>query len=97
MQSNVVTFPSAGAEAKSTPTNQLPTTDYYDRAEQQFIQLLETEDLDKKLAEQLVSASDFEEALTTAIEVAYTRAFGDDSAHRFLQRVLYRINRLKLF
>jgi hypothetical protein len=47
MQSNVVTFPSTEAEAKSTPTNQLPTTDYYDRAEQQFIQLLETEDLDK--------------------------------------------------
>jgi len=52
MQSKIATFPSAEAEAKSTPTNQLPTTDYYDRAEQQFIQLLETEDLDKKLAAQ---------------------------------------------
>ena len=58
---------------------------------------LETPDLDKKLAEQLVSASNVEEALVTAIEVAYTEASGDDSAHRFLQRILYRINQLKLF
>ncbi len=97
IQSKLVTFPSTEAQAKSTPTNQLPTTDYYDRAEQQFIELLETEDLDKKLAAQLVSASDFERALNTAIEIAYAGASGDDSAHRFLQRVLYRINRLKLF
>jgi hypothetical protein len=97
MQSKIVTFPSNEAEAKSTPPNQLPTTDDYDRAEQQFIQLLETEELDKKLAAHLVSASDFEKALNTAIEVAYAGASGDDSAHRFLQRVLYRINRLKLF
>ena len=81
-------------EAK--PTNQLLVTEY-DRAEQQFIQLLETEDLDKKLAAKLVSASEFEKALNTAIEIAYSEASGDDSAHRFLQRILYRINRLKLF
>ena len=97
MQSKIVTFPSTEAEAKSRPTNQLPTTNDYDRAEQQFIQLLETEDLDKKLAAQSSIASDFERALNTAIEVAYAGASGDDSAHRFLQRVLYRINRLKLF
>lgn len=93
MQSKLVTFPNTEAE----PTNQLTSTDYYDRAEQQFIQLLETEDLDKKLAAQLVSASDFERAVSRAIDVAYAGASGDDSAHRFLQRVLYRINRLKLF
>lgn len=92
MQSKVVTFPNTEAKRK----NQLPTTDY-DRAEQQFIKLLETEDLDKQLAAQLISASEFEKALNTAIEIAYTEASGDDSAHRFLQRILYRINRLKLF
>ena len=97
MQSKIVTFSTTEAEAKSTPTNQLLTTDYYDRAEQQFRQLLETEDLDKKLAAQPSIASDFERALSTAIEAAYAGASGDDSAHRFLQRVLYRINRLKLF
>jgi hypothetical protein len=93
MQSEIVTFPSTEAE----PTNQLKTTDSYDRAEQQFIQLLETEDLDKKLAAQPSIASDFERAISTAIKVAYAGASGDDYAHRFLQRVLYRINRLKLF
>jgi len=97
MQSKIVTFPSTEVEAKITPTNQLPTLDYYDRAEQQFIQLLETEDLDKKLAAQLVSAHEFEQAIATAIKAAYAGASGDNSAHRFLQRVLYRINRLKLF
>lgn len=81
-------------EAK--PTNQL-LTKKYDRAEQQFIQLLETEDLDKKLAANLVSASEFEKVLNTAIEIAYTEASEDDFAHSFLQRILYRINRLKLF
>ncbi|OKH40972.1 hypothetical protein NIES2119_01310 [[Phormidium ambiguum] IAM M-71] len=92
MQSKVVTFSST----ETKPTNKLLTTDY-DRAEQQFIQLLETEDLDKQLTAQLVSASEFEKTLNTAIEIAYTEASGDDSAHRFLQRILYRINRLKLF
>ncbi|MFB2936759.1 iron-containing redox enzyme family protein [Aerosakkonemataceae cyanobacterium BLCC-F154] len=81
-------------EAK--PTNQLLPTEY-DRAEQKFIQLLETEDLDSKLAAQLVSASEFEKALNQAIETAYIKATENDSAHLFLQRILYRINRLKLF
>lgn len=97
MQSTIVTYPNLKPEANSTPTHPLPVLDYYDRAEQQFIQLLETEDLDEKLAAQLLSASDFEKAIATAIEGAYTGASGDDSAHRFLQRILYRINRLKLF
>ncbi|MEW6493258.1 MAG: iron-containing redox enzyme family protein [Cyanobacteriota bacterium] len=97
MQSKIFNFPSFESEAKITPTHQLPTPDYYAHVEQQFIQLLETEDLDEKLAAQLVSASEFEQAVTTAIEAAYTKASGDEAAHRFLQRVLYRINRLKLF
>lgn len=84
------------SEAKSTSKNQLTSPDYYEQIEQQFTQLLETEELDEKLSAQLVSASEFEEALTRAIEVAYTGT-SDDSAQRFLQRVLYRINRLKLF
>lgn len=71
--------------------------DYYNQAEQQFIQLLETEELDRKLAAQPSTASDFERAIATAIQSAYQEVNGDDEAHRFLQRILYRINRLKLF
>lgn len=81
-------------EAK--PKSQLLNTEY-DRTEQQFIQLLETEDLDNKLAAKLVSASEFEKVLHKAIEIAYTEGSKNDSAHLFLQRILYRINRLKLF
>ncbi|MFB2838543.1 iron-containing redox enzyme family protein [Floridanema evergladense] len=77
-------------------TSQLVSRDY-DRAEQQFIQLLETEDLDKKLAAELVNASEFESVLERAIKAVYSEASEDDVAHRFLQRILYRINRLKLF
>ncbi|MBV9385038.1 MAG: iron-containing redox enzyme family protein [Chroococcidiopsidaceae cyanobacterium CP_BM_ER_R8_30] len=97
MQSQFVTFPIADAEVKSTSKNQLVSPDYYERAEQQFIQLLETEALDRKLAAQLVSVSEFEKALTMAIEATYAGTSSEDAAHLFLQRVLYRINRLKLF
>ncbi len=93
----MVTFPSTEAEAKSTPTNRSTATEYYERAEQQFIQLLETDDLDKKLAAQPSIANHFEGAIATAINAAYAEIPGDNAAHRFLQRILYRINRLKLF
>jgi hypothetical protein len=95
MQSKSVTLsdPKANATQLSSPN--------YEQAEQQFIQLLETDDLDQKLASQLVDASEVEQAIATAIEAAYTdpsRGTSDEAAaHRFLQRVLYRINRLKLF
>jgi len=77
-------------------TNQLTATNY-DKAEQQFIQLLDLEDLDKNLGTQSEIVSNFETAIATAIKAAYAGESGDDAAHRFLQRVLYRINRLKLF
>jgi hypothetical protein len=96
MQSNIVT-PSTDAEAKRTLTNQLAAAINYDEAEQQFINLLEMEDLDKNLDAQPSLASDFEKTLTAAIAFAYEQASSSDAAHRFLQRVLYRINRLKLF
>lgn len=89
---------SANAELKpmTMPAIQL-TKINYDQAEQEFIELLEMEDLDKKVAAQPSVVSNFENALTTAINAAYAEPTADNSAHRFLQRVLYRINRLKLF
>ncbi|NHC37898.1 iron-containing redox enzyme family protein [Scytonema millei] len=91
MHSDIVT---SSAEPKITPT--LTATQYYEQA-QQFIQLLEMEDLDRKLTAQPQIATEFEKAIATAIEAAYSQASSDDAAHLFLQRVLYRINRLKLF
>ncbi|MBW4683035.1 MAG: iron-containing redox enzyme family protein [Microcoleus vaginatus WJT46-NPBG5] len=78
------------------PAIQLTATNY-DQAEQQFTDLLEMENLDQKVAAQPSIVSNFENALTTAINAAYGESAGDNSAHRFLQRILYRINRLKLF
>lgn len=87
---------SAISEANSMSTAQLTTTNY-DRAEQEFTNLLEMEELDKKIDTQPSLISNFEKVLATALINAYEQEPGDDAAHRFLQRILYRINRLKLF
>ncbi|QMS91940.1 iron-containing redox enzyme family protein [Nostoc edaphicum CCNP1411] len=96
MQSNLVIFPKAGATKNSTQTEERTITKY-DRAEEQFIELLAMEDLDHKLDVKPSRASEFEQALSTAIRAAYGNDRSDEQAHRFLQRILYRINRLKLF
>ncbi len=54
--------------------------------------------MDNKLDDvEVAKVSEFERTLSNAIGVAYQNGYGDEQAHRFLQRVLYRINRLKLF
>ncbi|WP_009632717.1 iron-containing redox enzyme family protein [Synechocystis sp. PCC 7509] len=83
MQSNIVTS--------------IADTINYDEAEQQFIHLLDLEDLDSKLETQPELASIVDNAIAQAIENAFSGASGDDRAHLFLQRILYRINRLQLF
>jgi hypothetical protein len=96
MQSNLVIFPNAGTAKKSTQIKERTITKY-DHAEEQFIELLAMEDLDRKLDVKPAIASEFEQALSTAIRAAYKNDRSDEQAHRFLQRILYRINRLKLF
>lgn len=92
MQSNTAMLSTSEGETKS----QLAASDYA-QAEEQFVQLLDLEDLDKNLDSCAAIASAFESAITTAIPAAYEQASGSEAAHRFLQRILYRINRLKLF
>jgi tetratricopeptide (TPR) repeat protein len=96
MQSNLVIFSNGGAAKNSTQTEERTITNY-DRAEEQFRELLAMEDLDTKLDLKPAIASEFEQALSSAIRAAYGNDRSDEQAHRFLQRVLYRINRLKLF
>ncbi|MEH2052519.1 iron-containing redox enzyme family protein [Nostoc sp.] len=91
MQSNLVIFPKVKTAKNSTQTEE------YDRAEEQFLELLAMEDLDNKLDANPVRASEFEQTLSMAIGAAYGNDRSDEQAHRFLQRILYRINRLKLF
>ncbi len=83
MQSNIVT--------------PIADTINYDEAEQHFINLLDLEDLDSKLEAQPELASIVDKAIAQAIANAYSGAAGDEQAHLFLQRILYRINRLQLF
>lgn len=73
--------------------------DDYIAAEQQFIVLLTTENLDQQVKTQPGGVKEFEAAIATALNTAYTASSADDkdAAHLFLQRILYRINRLNLF
>ncbi|NJM70918.1 MAG: iron-containing redox enzyme family protein [Scytonema sp. RU_4_4] len=96
MQSNLVMFPLPEVETNSTHIEEAKSINY-DLAEQQFIELLVTENLDKKLDAEPALKNEFEHMLAVAISAAYQNGAGDDVAHRFLQRVLYRINRLNLF
>jgi hypothetical protein len=96
MQSNLVIFPKTGAAKNSTQTEERTITNY-DWAEEQFIELLAMEDLDNKLDVKPSRASEFERTISVAIGNAYGNDRSDEQAHRFLQRILYRINRLKLF
>ncbi len=69
----------------------------YDTAERKFIYLLEVENLDSIIDTQPKLVAEFEQALDNAIATAYHSSSPCHQAHYFLQRVLYRINRLKLF
>jgi len=72
----------------------------YGEAEQQFIQLLATENLDHQVSTQPGLVEGFEAAVGVALRSAYTNDSDPknaDAAHLFLQRILYRINRLNLF
>ncbi|MCC2691588.1 iron-containing redox enzyme family protein [Nodularia sp. LEGE 04288] len=89
-------FSKSGIVEKSPPTKERKIT-IYNRAEQQFIELLATENLDNILEVKAAKVNEFERILWTAIRAAYQNECDDWQAHLFLQRILYRINRLKLF
>lgn len=83
--------------APAVQHNQQPGSTPYDDAEQEFVKLIETEDLDKNLHLQTSTLRYFETALRFALDEAYQQPYEAEGAHRFIQRVLYRINRLNLF
>jgi len=74
----------------------------YDQAEQQFNQLLMMKNLDGQIKLQPILIKDFELAIASASRRVYGGSFGDKAKDieiesRFIQRILYRINRLHLF
>ncbi|XHX79425.1 MAG: iron-containing redox enzyme family protein [Stenomitos frigidus ULC029] len=73
------------------------TAPNYDEAEQLFLSLLDTPALDDQLEQLSPVCQSFEKTLAAALTAAYGDAYNSSAAHRFLQRVLYRINRLKFF
>lgn len=87
-----------------------PLNKNYVEAEQEFIQLLHTEDLDQQVRVHPSIVDRFETTLSAALKSAYqngakssesrnseSRNSENEAAHQFIQRVLYRINRLNLF
>ena len=70
---------------------------HYNQAEEEFAKLIHSDDLDSavKLNPDLITH--FEDTLSLAIVDAYKNDVASDRTHLFLQRVLYYINRLKLF
>lgn len=93
-----------GSLVAPLPTHLMPeaiasivkTNPYY-KAEQTFSELIEAENLDQRLNQFDDQIRYFETALNFALKEAYDQAQGSDAAHLFLQRILYRINRLNLF
>lgn len=78
-------------------SQQQPQPPDYLQAERHFVQLLKTENLDRQIETEPTIACNFEAVLEQALKIAYGCDFNRPAAHQFLQRILYRINRLKLF
>ena len=70
---------------------------YYRKAEEEFIQLIQNNDLDSVVKRNSSLMANFEDVLSFALYEGYKNSNVCDSAHLFIQRVLYYINRLKFF
>src|ERR1043166_4310586 len=97
-------YPSYLSESASAHTKETPRGPQraYSEAERKFSELLKTSCLDEHVSQKPRMVRRFEDALEKALTV-YTGTGGkrdgysNEGAHLVLQRVLYRINRLKLF
>ncbi len=69
----------------------------YREAEGCFVHLLQHDDLDRYVSDMPECVEPFEQVLGLAMLHAYEEDTDSPEVHLFLQRVLYRINRLKLF
>jgi hypothetical protein len=69
----------------------------YQELEEEFVGLLELDDLDRVVSENPERIENFKSELKVSLCDAFKCDDGSPQAHLFLQRTLYRINRLKLF
>jgi hypothetical protein len=72
-------------------------SDTFRDAEARFIELLGVHELDRNLEDHSPATTLIEAAIDEALAAVYERSSGVADSHLFLQRILYRINRLKLF
>jgi hypothetical protein len=96
----VVLSPDRSLQEISPSLPAASVTTCYLAAEEKLIQLLATDNLDRELKVQPELVSNLETAIATALTVAYEKDYQPeetDAARLFLQRILYRINRLNLF
>lgn len=68
-----------------------------DKAEEEFVALVNCKDLEAKISASPQIVDFFNEKFDFALDEALLEKGGDESAHIFIQRCLYHINRLKLF
>ncbi len=80
-------------------SNLYKSTYYIDfqEGEERFNTLLHLENLDRCIAETRSISEPFEEMLDIALSESFQESNGCEEPHLFLHRILYRINRLKLF
>ena len=81
---------------KVDSTTEVSDIDYQD-VERQFTQLLHLDDLEQKITEKPALKESFEDALECTLSDTLDDAECEPQSLLFLQRILYRINRLKLF
>jgi hypothetical protein len=81
---------------KTDSATEISDINFHD-VERQFTQLLHLGHLDREIAEKPELKEDFEDALESALSDTLDGAECESPALLFLQRTLYRINRLKFF
>ena len=69
----------------------------YREAEEDLISFIKSDDLDARILASPEETHSFNEKLDLALDNAFLKGKGDDSAHILVQRCLYHVNRLKLF
>jgi hypothetical protein len=79
------------------PTDSTVLDFSYKELEDEFVGLMALENLDQVIEDDPDRVAGFESELEASLSDAFNNGAGCPQAHLFLQRVLYRINRLKLF
>lgn len=80
-----------------TKTSVYSTSGKFSKAENQLAQWLRWKNLDQEVAADPSLTADFEDVLDFALKDAFKVCGASPESHLFLQRILYSINRMKLF